>query len=94
MSLHQAVERSGDSISTAGETAVQPDPERRNVFPVLAARGAAGEATGYPPEQLRLMSMKNICFEYSKLGNCSYGDRLMPRSPKPGYSKSKRESTK
>ena len=71
----QAVERSGGSISTAGDAVVQPAPARRNVFPVVAARGAASEAAGHSPEQLRLMNIKNTCFEHSKLGNNSYGDR-------------------
>ena len=70
----QAVERSGGEVGTAA-----PAQIRRNVFAVVTARGAAGEAVsgaaGNTPDQQRLMQIKNMCFEHSKLGNCSYGEQ-------------------
>jgi hypothetical protein len=74
----QAVERSGGEVSAAAPA--QAAQIRRNVFAVMAARGAAGgpvsgAAADNTPEQLRLMNVKNMCFEHSKLGSCSYGER-------------------
>ena len=68
----QAVQRSGGGVEAAGKPAASASAQR-NMMPMRAARQIAGSSNSTMTEEQRLLQVKDLCFEHSKLGSCRYG---------------------
>jgi hypothetical protein len=73
----QAVQRSGGGAGVEAADRNSAARFQRNIRPVVADRRTAAAhqiaAAGGGSEEQRLLRFKNLCFEYSKLGDCRYG---------------------
>ena len=68
----QAVQRSGGGVEAEVKQAAVA-PTQRSIMPIRAAREAAGGNNSTMTEEQRLLQVRDLCFEHSKLGSCSYG---------------------
>ena len=67
--------RSGGSLNHSADAVPAAAQIQRNIRPVVSGRRTVQQqpTTGGGSEEQRLLQFKNLCFEHSKLGGCSYG---------------------
>ena len=80
----QAVQRSGGGAGVEAAGRNSAARFQRNIRPVVADRRTAAQQqiteTGGDYEEQRPLHFRNLCFEYSKLGDYRYGAECMKAS--------------